>query len=176
MNLTGYKKLWSHPATVVVLAVALLGLDFVSGPSIRFPIVYVVAVALAAWRHGCGFGCVLAVGMPLVRLWFVHSLWQESEEKTAIEWINACIQWGVLLGTAWLVGRSGAQQRALQEDLRVLQGLLSVCYCCKRVRDNSGVWLPKGTAIPPHLEATVSSTICPDCLEDHYRDVLGRQA
>lgn len=64
-----------------------------------------------------------------------------------------------------------AEQSALQEALsqvRQLSGLLPICACCKKVRDDRGYWTQIESYIRDHSEAEFSHGLCPDCGEDLY--------
>src|SRR5262245_32968909 len=74
MDFKPLKSLSRSSSTTYVLAAGVLGLDYLTGPHIRFPIVFVAPVALAAWQHGRLRAFVFASALPLVRLWFWH-LW-----------------------------------------------------------------------------------------------------
>lgn len=58
------------PLHVGLLSLAILGLDFVTGPYIQVTILLVVPVALATWSRGPVWGATIAVALPLVRLPF----------------------------------------------------------------------------------------------------------
>lgn len=64
-----------------------------------------------------------------------------------------------------------AERSALQEALsqvRQLSGLLPICACCKKVRDDQGYWTQIESYIRDRSEAEFSHGLCPDCGEDLY--------
>lgn len=76
-----------------------------------------------------------------------------------------------------------AQKRAEEEKTRVvselrealanvkaLSGLLPICACCKKIRNNSGYWEQVESYIRTHSGAEFSHGVCPDCMETHYSD------
>lgn len=65
------------------------------------------------------------------------------------------------------------QYRTLQK-LRVLEGLLSVCANCKRIRDEENHWSPIEDYIQQRSHADFSHTICPDCGVKLYGDLYLR--
>ena len=50
-------------------------------------------------------------------------------------------------------------------NIKVLKGLLPICSCCKRIRDNQGGWKQLEVYLVEHTEADFSHTLCPDCEE-----------
>lgn len=46
-----------------------------------------------------------------------------------------------------------------------LEGLLSICSYCKKIRDDRNYWQQVETYIANHSEAEFSHGICPDCFE-----------
>jgi len=53
----------------------------------------------------------------------------------------------------------------LQGQVKQLQGMLSTCSVCKKIRDKDGEWVPIESYINQRTEAYFSHTYCPDCLE-----------
>jgi hypothetical protein len=52
--------------------------------------------------------------------------------------------------------------------LKVLRGLLPICACCKKVRDDHGYWSQIESYIAAHSEADFSHGLCPDCIRQFY--------
>jgi hypothetical protein len=66
----------------------------------------------------------------------------------------------------------------LQEALahvRTLRGLLPICSCCKKIRDDQGYWTSVEVYVMAHSQAEFTHGICPDC-ERQYRDQMGPAA
>lgn len=59
---------------------------------------------------------------------------------------------------------------ALQK-VKTLSGLLPICSCCKKIRDDHGYWQSVEVYVREHSEATFSHSLCPDCLAREYPDV-----
>lgn len=66
------------------------------------------------------------------------------------------------------------QQRLIQElqealaHVKTLSGLLPICSCCKKIRDEQGSWHHVESYIQTRSEAEFSHSICPQCLEEQY--------
>ena len=52
---------------------------------------------------------------------------------------------------------------SLQNEVDQLQGLLSVCPRCKRIRNDQGQWLPVESFLSERTDARLSHGICPEC-------------
>ena len=53
-------------------------------------------------------------------------------------------------------------------ELRTLQGLLKICESCKRVRDETGYWIPLEAYIESNSKARFFQGMCPDCARRVY--------
>lgn len=148
------------------LALLVLAADYATGPRIHFPILYLLPVALAARGTGRGLGLCLAAAMPLVRLAF-HIPWGEPWSPWE-EGGNAAITALVLGGFAHLAHMNAIQTRALEREVRVLEGLLPICSFCKKIRDADGNWQPLERYIGERSEARFSHGVCPGCAREHY--------
>jgi len=60
--------------------------------------------------------------------------------------------------------------RSTLEAVETLEGLLTICANCKKIRDDDGVWQELEVYIEAHSEAEFSHGICPDCIEKYYSD------
>lgn len=63
------------------------------------------------------------------------------------------------------------QRRTISElkeaisTIKTLQGLLSICAWCKKIRQDDGKWEHLEQYVSKHSDATFSHSICPDCLD-----------
>jgi DNA-binding response OmpR family regulator len=60
--------------------------------------------------------------------------------------------------------KSLALEQALAE-IKVLSGILPICCCCKKIRDDEGYWQQVEAYISKHSEAKFSHGYCPACDE-----------
>jgi hypothetical protein len=161
---------WSRqkwlPAFWTCIALAILWADFVSGPNIAFPYLFMVPVALAARYTGVFWGLVFAVGLPLVRFAF-HFVWTDSY-TLAESALNAVIRCVVLVGAAILIDRVTRQAR----EIRILRGLLPICMFYKKIRDPARQWHQIESYIMQHSEAEFTHTSCPECGRKNYGDLV----
>ncbi|MBF0377686.1 MAG: PAS domain-containing protein [Desulfamplus sp.] len=61
-----------------------------------------------------------------------------------------------------------ALKNRLEEELRVLRGIIPICMHCKKIRDDKGYWNKLEKFISEHSEAKFSHGICPDCIKKFY--------
>ena len=149
------------------LAAAILWVDYLSGPDVAFPYLFLVPVALATRFNGRSWGLVFAIGLPLVRFCF-YCIWQDHLSLLDTV-LNAVIRMAVLVGAAILIDRVIRQAR----EIRVLRGFLPICSFCKRIRTPDQRWQPIEAYIPEHSDARFSHTFCPECGRANYGDVPG---
>jgi PAS domain-containing protein len=61
-----------------------------------------------------------------------------------------------------------ALQKALNDDIRTLRGILPICANCKKIRDDQGYWSQVEEYIRLHTEVQFSHGICPECVKKLY--------
>jgi hypothetical protein len=57
------------------------------------------------------------------------------------------------------------------DEIKILRGLIPICSCCKKVRDDKGFWEAIEVYIRDHSEAEFSHGLCPDCAEKMYPEL-----
>ena len=61
-----------------------------------------------------------------------------------------------------------SELREALTKVKQLSGLLPMCACCKKIRDDKGYWNQLEAYISDHSEADFSHGICPECVKEHY--------
>lgn len=61
----------------------------------------------------------------------------------------------------------------LREELLALEGLLSVCSYCKRIRNTDSTWGSLERYIELHSNAEFTHGVCPNCYESHLKPQIG---
>jgi hypothetical protein len=154
-----------------LLSLVALGLDYLTGPTIRFLILFVFPVLITSWyRHwylGMGFAVVLSF-LSLGLAWYWHPLMPQSPAEFVAD---TMIRGGVLVA----LGYSAARHRELRQEVRTLSGILPICSFCKRIRDSRGSWQVLESYIKNHSEAEFSHGLCPSCAQEHYGELLWPQ-
>jgi PAS domain S-box-containing protein len=65
-----------------------------------------------------------------------------------------------------------SQLQAALDNIKTLKGLLPICANCKKIRDDKGYWNQIEAYVRDHTDAEFSHSICPDCAEILYPEVL----
>lgn len=149
----------------IALSLAILLLDYATGPFIQVPILFVLPVAMATASHGRRMGAGVALVLPLARLSF-FARWNVTP-SWAREWIDAGIDVVILVGLAMLIDQALHQRR----QIRVLEGMLPICSFCKRIRDEGGEWRQLESFIAERSTARFSHTFCQECGREHYGEL-----
>ncbi|MEO8353451.1 MAG: hypothetical protein ABI680_17110 [Chthoniobacteraceae bacterium] len=150
---------WSY----LLIAPLFVGLDFFCGPHIQFPIAFVIPVALAGWFASAGCAYSLAIGLPAVRFGF-NFVWT-MPWGTDVSLINAAIRIVVLMLIACLIQRTARQTRALVHEVKLLEGILSICGFCKKIRNDRDQWEPLESYVSHSPSADFTRGVCPDCAQ-----------
>jgi K+-sensing histidine kinase KdpD len=159
------------PAFWVALALVILIGDYLSGPTIQFPILYLIPVSLASWYSGFKWGLVFAVTMPLIRLYYFVTFWPLPLTGFGTV-INTVIRILVLGGAAYLVSRMATQTKELAKRVNVLEGFLPICSFCKKIRDQQDNWQPLERYISDRSNAQFTHGCCPECEKRYYSELL----
>jgi hypothetical protein len=153
-------------ATLVGLVA--LALDYLTGPHIRFPVLFVFPVVIASWYRNRVLGMAFAVVLSLLSFGLAR-YWHPLLPQNLVESIvNASIYIAVLGALAFFT----AHHRALQQQVQVLRGILPICSFCKKIRDRDGNWQVMEGYIRSHSEAEFSHGLCPSCAQEHYEEYL----
>lgn len=150
----------------VILAILILLIDYVTGPFIQFPFLFVLPVVFSSWYNGREWGIGYAVILSLVRLYF-NTIWN-------VPWgiaegaINALIRMSVLSLLAYLVDSVAKQTTKTESKVKLLEGLLPICASCKKIRNEKNEWQQLESYITKHSEASFTHGVCPDCAKKLY--------
>lgn len=159
-----------YPLYWSLLAALALAADYLTGPLLRFPIFFVIPVALASWHNGRGWGFFLSICLPLVRLYY-DALWDTPWtyfETSA----NSMIRIAVLSLIVYFVDKTARQTRELRKEVKILSGILPICSFCKKIRTAENEWVKLEDYISEHSESEFSHGLCQDCLKKHYGDYV----
>jgi hypothetical protein len=154
-----------RPVHWILLVVAILLLDYATGPYIQFPLLFIFPVALATAGQGRAVGISVAAILPILRLsffvqWPLPASW-------ALQIADTSTDVAILVGTSLIIDRLVRQDR----EIRVLEGLLPICSFCKRIRDEQGEWRQLETYIAARSGARFSHTFCRECGRREYPEV-----
>ncbi|MFA4987299.1 MAG: phosphoenolpyruvate--protein phosphotransferase [Candidatus Brocadiia bacterium] len=110
-----HSALKNRSLLIILLTSIVLWVDYATGKEIRFPILYFLPVAVAAWtgRRAMSYG--LSVLLPLTRVAF-HIPWGETE-SVPVAGINAVIDMITFSLCAYLVARKASQTEQLEKTI-----------------------------------------------------------
>jgi len=60
-------------------------------------------------------------------------------------------------------------------NVKQLKGLLPICMFCKKIRNDENYWQKVEEYLVEHTEADFSHSICPECLQKHYSQYVGKK-
>ncbi len=153
------------PYYSLALAVLVTGLDYIVGPSIEFPALFIIPIAYAAWYGG------RAWALPLCLMPFAHILTLEMRGATSGMFeamISVTVRAVMLVPIAWWIASVAASQRALTKEVAMLEGLLPICSYCKKIRDDAGDWQMLEKYIQERTAATFTHGVCESCLSEQF--------
>jgi hypothetical protein len=156
-----------HPLWWSVIGVALIGADYLAGPSTQFPVMYVIPVSLAAWYSGRGPALALAVAVPLLHIIFLVASQKPPGELAALV-ATTIFRGAVIIVMALWFSRLSEHERALHRYVLKLEGLLPICSFCKNIRNEAGDWEPFETFVSTRSDAMFSHGLCSRCSRRHY--------
>jgi hypothetical protein len=152
---------WSY----LLMALCILGVDFLTGPFLLFPIFFVVPVMLAAWCYSARWAYALAVALPAGRL--VIALWVDHPSPLSFIITNALIRIAVLLLLAYLVCRTARQTRELQQRY---SGLVTVCAWSRTI-EYEGQWISFEEYLKRRFNIDTSHGMSPAEAEKIFREL-----
>ena len=63
----------------------------------------------------------------------------------------------------------------LLNKIKHLEGFLSICASCKKIKDDKGCWVQIESYIRDHSEAEFSHGMCPECAEKFYPKIYKKR-
>jgi len=152
------------PRTVthVLVGIAILLLDLVTGPYLLFPILFVIPVALAAWYCGPRLAYALAVLLPLGRFFIAEFV--DHPSPVVFMAANCLIRIAVLACMAFLVSRTARQTRELENRVNAL---VTVCAWSRTV-EYEGEWISFEKYLLKRFNVNTSHGISPEEAEKMF--------
>lgn len=150
----------------IITAIIVLGVDFITGRHIEFPILYVIPVWMATGGERKIIPLMLAVLLPLIRIFFYY-LWDEMQ-FISYAIINSSITMAALIFYSHLIGQVLHHKKELEEKVNALEGILPICASCKKIRNENGEYEQIEKYIAEHSRATFTHGLCPECAKKLY--------
>lgn len=86
-------------------------------------------------------------------------------EATPINWRESLSESVIVAFTAVIIV---SYTHKIFKRMKYLEGFLSICASCKKIRDKKGNWHPIESYIHARTEAKFSHGVCPECAEKLY--------
>lgn len=154
----------------LALGGAMLAIDHVGSPGAQYPVVYAVPVVLAAWYSGRWPSLALAISVPLLRLLFLVA---PNSAPINVTLLLLTLFRGVVIAFLGLwFARLADLERDLDRRVKVLEGMLSICAFCKKIKNERGEWEQLEGFISRSSEAEFSHGLCPSCGDTHYPGMM----
>lgn len=164
----------AHVALTAAAGIAVIVLDYLTGPDFSIILFYVLVVAWASWWVGRPAGLAAACAMGFAWAAINVVLFRGAHPgPLPVEIWNALMVLGTFLAAAYALGRlrrsydeqSALNQRLLHalNEIQVLEGLVPVCAWCKSVRTEGGNWVSIESFLSRQTPAQVTHSICPSC-------------
>ena len=183
----------SHPpwfwGVTTLLSTSFIGyLDWVTGYEMDFFVFYFLPIAVAAWYLEFSGAVCLSVISALV--WYVvdaltghvyssrfYDVWDTLVHLSAFMVIGWCVSEiaKLLRNERQLLDRQSAalyreqqlsnELRKSMSEIKFLEGFLSICSQCKKIRDENGEWQLLESYISSHTFTTFSHGFCEECAQ-----------
>ena len=150
----------------VFLSFVILFIDYITGPDIEFPILFIIPVIMATWYHGKHAGFIFSIILPVAVIYF-NFLWHR-EILIVFIIINTVVRIIILLVISYLVSVIRIQQGRLAERVNRLEKILPICSYCKRIRDRNNSWRSVEEYIGVRTDTEFSHGLCPECAKKYY--------
>ena len=163
---------WNNRWILFGVALVVACGDFLAGPILFFPILFLIPLALLAWNSGLRPALALGAVLCVIRFFIQYAWGIPYTVPVAI--VNACVRMAVLFIITFLCAKLSEQTQALRARVRTLEGILPTCAFCKDIRDEAGNWHQIEEYVALHSEAVFSHGVCPKCTAQHYGELLDK--
>lgn len=164
---------WNNVWMLFSVALLVSCFDFLAGPIVFFPILFLIPVSLMAWNSEMKKALWLGAILCAIRFTTQYLAWGVPYTFT-VALINAVLRMAVLFVMVFLCSKLAQTIRALRARVRTLEGILPTCGFCKDIRDEEGNWHQIESYVASRSEAKFSHGVCPTCAVEHYGDVLSK--
>ena len=152
------------------LAIGIFLFDLSVPLGVGAPILYVAPVALVAlWSSPKESRYVLMVASGCTLAMVVGLLLSSS---SGIPLWTAVLNRAMAGVVVWITVALSLLRKRVEEEIKVLRGLLPICSFCKRIHDDHGYWKNLEAYIAAHSHADFSHGLCPDCGLRHYPEAF----
>lgn len=143
-----------------------------------------LCVRLAWYTHSRIRRIVMEKTTLLVAVFALLGLWDLTRAVLTLLYepaINDFMKSGIIQSTTVITFNAASilmyaglvtiHAQRLENELKTLEGFLPICASCKKIRDDRGYWKQVEEYIEHHTDATMTHTICPDCVQKLYPNI-----
>jgi hypothetical protein len=156
-----------------LVGAALVGiLDYLAGNGFEISVLYLAPIFYGTWKATWRTGFILAMVAGLIAL-LADVLAARPAVQGVFPYWNALNRLSLFFLTSMAAERirkSHSAQNVLGMELssamaeaRGLSRLLPICPWCRKIRSETGSWLPIETYLSDHSEAPNTPVPCPEC-------------
>lgn len=161
----GHKALVFLAATALLAAVGLF--DYWTGYNVSVFVLYAFPVAWAAWSLGLSAGLLLSLAGAFTWLWAdLASGHPYLHRWMMVDRFSNVLILLVFIGISFNYFRRTVNRHETQ--VAHLEGLLSVCPTCRRIRGKEGTWTELNTFIAEQTHMDPLNRLCPNCARTQY--------
>jgi hypothetical protein len=160
------------------VATVIIGwLDYFTGYSLDFSLLYFLPVAYVAWY--ATLGAAFGISFLALITWYTADMLAGHvfESSAALVW-NSFMRAGSLLVVTYVVHRLrvnlerastlNAMLETSLDQVSQLKGLLPICAWCHDVRNDEGYWQSVDSFLQSHSHLEFSHGICPKCAAKYF--------
>jgi hypothetical protein len=158
-----------NPLWWIPIAGGLLAIDYFTGLYSIGPALYFIPVTFAAWYSGLWPALVLAIVSPLGHVGSLLAHGAVAQPLPQFLIMSAARSSVIAVMALWFT-RLSQHEHELETRVKTLEGLLSICSFCKRIRNEHGEWERLEKVISERSAARFSHGFSPACIEEHFPD------
>lgn len=158
-------------APILGVAVGMFILDLLIPKGVADGLLYVTPVAwIALWsnRHEASLVVLVAA------ICTVCAIVGFFLSPPGMLWLGLADR-GITIIVVWLTVALSLTRKRVEEEVKILRGLLPICSYCKKIRDDKGYWKQIEVYIAANSQADFSHGLCPECGIEHYPDIFQKQ-
>jgi hypothetical protein len=154
--------------TLALAQLAVVGwLDYITSYEISLAIFYYLPIAYAAWHLGRLWSFVFSILCATTLTWVEVASGQHysSDWVVAERVVMQVLVFGFVAFSFNYFKRAIAQEK---EKVRRLEGMLTFCSCCHKLRDEQGNWTDLNSFLREGRGVETEAKLCPTCAREMY--------
>jgi len=143
--------------------------DYATGYEVSVAILYYFPIAFAAWQ----LGMTWSLGFALLCAGTLTWVDVASGHHYSHEWMMLETGFMRLLGFGFVAFSFNYFKKSIERErdkVRRLEGVVTFCSCCSKVRDEEGGWQDLETLLKQSTDARAQPKLCPDCARSRHRN------